>query len=115
MTGHVRRRGERSWEIKFDLGTDALSGKRLTRYHSLKGTKREAETELVKLKAAAERGEYVDPTKDTLSDFLDRWETWAATQVSTKTLERYKELARHHCAPAPRRGEASEAAHAQFR
>ena len=40
MTGHVRRRGTRSWEIKFDLGTDPLTGRRLTRYHSVKGTKR---------------------------------------------------------------------------
>src|SRR5262249_17159803 len=27
------------------------------------------------------------------------WETWASTQVSAKTLERYKELARHHVRP----------------
>jgi hypothetical protein len=43
MTGHVRRRGERSWELKFDIGTDPLTGKRLTRYHSFKGTKRQLE------------------------------------------------------------------------
>jgi integrase len=96
MTGHVRRRGTRSWEIKFDLGTDPRTGKRLTKYHSFKGTKREAEAELVRLKAGANRGDYVDPTKTTLSVFLDRWETWAGTQVSAKTLERYRELAAHH-------------------
>ena len=99
MTGHVRRRGERSWELKFDLGTDPLTGKRLTRYHSFKGTKREAEAELVRLKAGADRGEYVDPSKLTLAEFLDRWETWASTQVSGKTLERYRELAAHHVRP----------------
>jgi integrase len=99
MTGHVRRRGARSWEIKFDLGTDPLTGKRMTRFHSVKGTKREAETELVRLKAGADRGEYVDPSKATLSDFLDRWETWAAGQVSAKTLERYRELTKHHVRP----------------
>jgi hypothetical protein len=53
MTGHIRRRGQRSWEIKFDLGTDPATGKRLTRYHSFKGTKREAEAELIRLKAGA--------------------------------------------------------------
>jgi len=96
MTGHIRRRGERSWELKFDLGTDPTTGRRLTRYHSFKGTKREAEAELVRLKAAADRGDYVDPSKTTLSAFLDRWEGWAATQVSAKTLERYSQLLRHH-------------------
>lgn len=99
MTGHVRRRGAKSWELKFDLETDPRTGKRITRYHSFRGTKREAEAELVRLKAAADRGDYVDPTRITLSEFLDRWETWAATQVSAKTLERYRELAAHHVRP----------------
>jgi integrase len=99
MTGHIRRRGEHSWELKFDLGTDPATGKRITRYHSFKGTKREAEAELVRLKAGADRGEYVDPSKATVADFLDRWEQWAATQVSAKTLKRYKELAAHHVRP----------------
>jgi integrase len=99
MTGHIRRRGERSWELKFDLGTDPATGKRITRYHSFKGTKRDAEAELIRLKAGADKGEYVDPTKTTLSEFFDRWEKWAATQVSAKTLERYKELAAHHVRP----------------
>lgn len=72
------------------MSTDPLTGKRLTRYHSFKGTKREAEAELVRLKAGANRGEYIDPSKLTLAEFLDRWETWASTQVSGKTLERYR-------------------------
>jgi hypothetical protein len=96
MTGHIRRRGARSWELKFDLGTDPSSGKRLTRYHSFKGTKKEAEIELTRLKAGVDRGEYVDPSKATLAEFIDRWEVWAATQVSAKTLERYKQLATYH-------------------
>src|SRR5437762_5297471 len=99
MTGHIRRRGACSWELKFDLGTDPATGARRVRYHSLKGTKREAEAELVRLKAAADRGDYVDPSKATLAEFLDRWQAWAATQVSAKTLERYKDLASHHIRP----------------
>lgn len=31
MTGHVRRRGERSWELKYDVGTDTRSRTRLDR------------------------------------------------------------------------------------
>jgi integrase len=99
MSGHIRRRGARSWELKFDLGTDPLTGKRITRYHSLKGTRREAEAELVRLMASADRGDYVGISRLTLSAFLDRWEAWAATQVSAKTLERYRELANLHVRP----------------
>jgi hypothetical protein len=54
---------------------------------------------LVRLKAGVDRGEYVEPSKLTLAEFLDRWEAWAATQVSAKTLERYAELTAHHIRP----------------
>src|SRR5665213_416122 len=92
MTGHVRRRGERSWEIKFDIGMDA-SGKRLTRYHSFKGTKREADAELIRLKAGAGRGDYIDPSKLTVALYLDRWDRdWATSNLGPKSLERYREI-----------------------
>jgi integrase len=45
MKGHIRRRGERSWELKFDVGTDTLGERRIS-YVSFKGTKREAQTKL---------------------------------------------------------------------
>src|SRR5947209_14895478 len=100
MTGHIRRRGKSSWELKFDIGADPVTGKRLTRYHSFKGSKREAEAELVRLKAAANSGDYVDPSRATLAEFLDRWERdWAAVNVSPKTFERYHELLRLHVRP----------------
>jgi integrase len=91
MSGHIRRRGERSWELKFDLGRDPATGKRQSRYHSFKGTKREAQAELTRLSAEAIQGTYVDPTSETVWGFLDRWDRdWAATNVSPKTLERYR-------------------------
>jgi integrase len=98
MTGHIRRRGEHFWEIKFDLEADP-GGKRRTRYVSFKGTKKEAKAELMRLMVEADKGQDVDPSRVTLAEFLDRWETWAETQVSAKTLERYKELAAHHVRP----------------
>jgi hypothetical protein len=30
MSGHIRRRGARSWELKFDLGRHPVTGKRET-------------------------------------------------------------------------------------
>jgi integrase len=99
MTGHIRRRSEHSWELKFDLGTDPLTGKRVTKYRSFQGTKKAAQLELAKLIARADDGTMLDPSKTTLAEFLDRWESWAATQVSAKTLERYSELLRHQVRP----------------
>src|SRR6266513_3119769 len=91
--GHIRRRGKYSWELKFDLGHSPITGRRQIRYHSFKGSKRAAQTELAKLITASEKGEYVDPSTTIVGEFLTRWETnWAPTNVSPKTLERYKEL-----------------------
>jgi Phage integrase, N-terminal SAM-like domain len=96
MTGHIRRTGSRSWELKFDIGTDPLTGKRRIRYHAFKGTKREAALELARLVSANTKGEYVDPSRETVNAFLDRWERdWASTNVSPKTLETYKHHLKH--------------------
>src|SRR5271165_5434657 len=99
MTGHIRRRGEHSWELKFDAGRDTLTGKRIIRYHSVKGTKRDAERKLTELLSSVDNGSYVDPSKLAFTQFLDHWEAWVAGQVSPKTLERYKELTKHHVRP----------------
>ena len=93
MTGHIRRRGENSWELKFDLGRDPVTGKRKTCYHSFKGTKREAQAELIRLSASALKGVYIDATTETIGQFLNRWSRdWAIHNVSPKTLERYRFL-----------------------
>jgi integrase len=100
MTGHVRRRGERSWEIKFDIGADPLTGKRRIRYVAFKGTKRAAEIELARLVSQNAAGEGVDPSKSTVAEFVDRWERdWATSNVGLKTLERYRQLLRLYVKP----------------
>jgi hypothetical protein len=61
--GYIRRRGERSWELKYELGTDP----RITKYRSFKGTKRDAQAELVRLMDMVRRGEHVRPSQIALS------------------------------------------------
>jgi integrase len=100
MTGHIRRRGKQSWELKFDAGADALTGQRRIRYHSFKGTRREAEIELARLIAQNAAGEGVDPSKVTVGKFLERWDRdWASINVSPKTLERYRQIVRLNVVP----------------
>ena len=97
--GHIRRRGRQSWELKFDLGVDPRTGKRQTRYHSFKGSKREAQAELTRLLSTMDMGSYVDISKVTVADFLDRWERdWASMNVSPKTFE-YRQLIKLNVIP----------------
>lgn len=101
MTGHVRQRGKESFELKFEIAPDPATGKRRMRYVTVKTTsKREAQKELARLVAEYEAGESVDPSRVTVSEFLDRWERdWAKLNTSAKTFERYSELLRKHVRP----------------
>jgi integrase len=100
MTGHIRRRGERSWELKYDVGSDPSTGRRKTRFVSFKGTKAEAQKELVRLVAAENSGQAVDPSRATVAEFLERWQRdWVAGNVGRKTAERWAELIRIHIVP----------------
>jgi hypothetical protein len=99
MKGHIRRRGERSWELKFDLSTPA--GKRETRYHSFRGNKREAQTKLAELIASTNHGAYVEPKKTAVAEFVrarvDQWE--AAGNITARTAQRYRQLTKSQIAP----------------
>ena len=100
-SGHIRRRGERSWELKFDDGRDPATGKRIIRYHSFKGTRRDAERKLTELLKARDDGVYVEPSKLTVAEYVrarvDQWE--AAGDISPKTAERYRELVENQIVP----------------
>jgi integrase len=66
---------------------------------TFRGGKREVQRKLTELLDQVNKGTFIDPSKLTLAEFLERWESWAATQVSAKTLERYSELLAHHVRP----------------
>lgn len=100
MRGHVRKRGQRSWAIVLDVGRDA-AGKRRQRWHSVNGTKREAERELARLLNEIRVGSYVEPSRMTLRDYLERWlEDGVKSTVAPKTFERYGEIVRGQIVPA---------------
>jgi integrase len=76
------------------------TGKRIIKYRTFKRTKKEAKAELVRLINSAHQGDYVDPSKTTVSEFAGRWlRNWAAINVGAKTLERYEELISAHVRP----------------
>src|SRR5262245_23607500 len=100
MRGHIRRRGRESWELKFDAGRDP-TGKRKIQYVAFRGSKREAQAKLTELLAAVGKGDYVEPTKATVTDFVrgrvDQWE--AAGNISARTAQRYRQLLKNQIEP----------------
>lgn len=68
-------------------------------WHSFKGTKRQAQIECARLISAVQAGTYLEPSKTTLAQFLDRWLEHIKSQVSPKSHSRYSELARKNIVP----------------
>ena len=100
MKGHIRKRGKSSWAVVLYLGRDA-TGKERHKWHSVRGTRRDAQRELARLLHETNTGSYVEPARMTVSEFLDRWLTdYAKPKVSPKTYERYQEMIDGHIRPA---------------
>ena len=89
MKGHIRERSPGHWAIILDI-QDA--GKRRRKWHSFTGTKRQAQSECARLITEVESGEYVEPSKVTLAEFLNRWLKYIKPNVSPRTHERYEQI-----------------------
>ena len=89
----IKREGARgtSYLIKYDAGHDPVTGKRLQRYATCTGTKREAQAELRRLLGEVDTGQAVDPTKMTTGEWLQTWlRDHATPNVTQRSVEYYK-------------------------
>jgi integrase len=98
MKGHIRERSPGHWAIILDI-PDPRTGKRRRKWHSFKGTKRQAQIESARLISEFKSGNAVEPSKTTVAEYLDKWLEHIKSQVSPRTAERYAELARKNIAP----------------
>ena len=79
---------------------DSATGERKRVHRSFRGTKRQAEAKLIELQSEAARGGLVDHSRETLGEFLIRWDRdWVAINTSPKTRERWNQLRVHQIAP----------------
>jgi hypothetical protein len=73
---------------------DPQTGERRRKWHSFKGTKREAQIECAKKISSIGEGSYVERSKATVGEFvrarIDQWE--AAGDISARTAQRYRQL-----------------------
>jgi integrase len=89
--GNITRRGAHSWRIKYEGGRDLATGKRKTFYGTVRGTKQQAQVELVRRLAELNSGIMIDPSMVTVAEYLRTWiETGEG--LSPKTSERYRQL-----------------------
>ena len=95
MSGHVVKRGKK-YSIVVEMGNDE-TGKRRQKWYSGYRTKKEAETDLHRILHELRTGQFIDTTKLTTGQWLDRW--WAAlspagrARVAGLSLNCYAETA----------------------
>jgi integrase len=98
MRGHLKERSPGRWAIILDVNKD---GARKRKWHSFKGTKREAQAECARLINSLNEGGYVEAKKLTVAQYLNdrlaQWET--GKRIGSKTAERYRELINNQVIP----------------
>ena len=102
-TGSIRKRKTDKghvWQITIELPRDPITGKRVRKYRTVEGTKKEAEREMHKFIDELEKGCYVKDDKITVSDWVKTWlEVYIIPNVSPTTLSRYQGMIRRYIDP----------------
>ena len=95
MRGSVVKKGDR-WYVKIELDIDPATGRRRQKWHSGYKNKRDAERARVDLLSKLDRGEYVEPSHQSLGDFLTEWLVAIEHTVRPSTFDSYSRNMRLH-------------------
>ena len=97
--GTVNQRYKGSWELKW-YGPADQNGNQKRISETVRGTKKEAEKILRERLLSVDNGSFVDKSKETVSEFMNRWlETYAATNVTLRTAHGYEGYSRRYINP----------------
>jgi integrase len=99
MRGHIRERSPGHWAIVVDA-RDPETGKRKRKWHSFKGTKREAQVECARLIGEHKAGKVnLAPNKTMVAEYLARWLDYVQAQLGARSRERYTDLVNKNIVP----------------
>ncbi len=98
MRGCIIKRGSK-WAVVYNLARDE-NGRRRRRWKSGFATKREATAALTEIASRLQRGEYVEPSKQTLAIYLREWLIGRQATVRPSTLASYRMNIESHIIPA---------------
>lgn len=98
-SGGIREKRPGVFELKFDIGADPVSGKRQTRYRTVKGSRSDAQKTLTRLLHEVDTGDFVERNGITVQVLLNRWINHMRSNLAPKTLERYEQLIKNNIVP----------------
>jgi len=97
--GTIQQRADGMWMGRLSIGRDPGTGK--YKYKYLYGkTQAEVRKKMTAFSAELDQGIYTEPSKLTLGQWLDIWQTEYMGSVKNRTAERYESAIRVHLKPA---------------
>ncbi len=100
MQGHIRKQGKNSWSVIICTGRDPATGKYKYKWHTVNGTKKDAQAKLAELLHQMNTGAYVEPAKMTFGQYLDKWlADYVKGAVRPDTFKWYSMIVNRHLKP----------------
>jgi len=98
MRGSVVKKGGR-WYVKIELDPEPATGNRRQKWNSGYRTRREAERAPIELLSKLDRGEYVEPSQQSVAQFLTDWLQTIEPTVRPSTFDSYRRNISLHVIP----------------
>lgn len=98
MRGHLRKRGS-YWCFVIEVGRDPATGKRKQKWHSGFRSKADAQRALTEALSRLDRGIYVEPSRQTVSEYMREWLDTVEPSLRSTTFATYRTMVRHHIDP----------------
>src|SRR5438874_7667529 len=99
-SGFIRKRGQSSWEIIVSLGYDAVTGKRIRRIETVRGTRSAAEVRLREIMTGIDHGQPGVQQKVNTGDYFNKWFIeYVLVNTRPKTAQGYRSIIRCHILP----------------
>lgn len=99
MRGHIRKRGSK-YTFVIDIGRDPVTKKRKQKRISGFTSEKKARKAMIDMISQLNKGEYVEPTNDTLGNYLDSWLSHKKKRVAHSTYIHYQSYVLNHIKPA---------------
>ena len=97
-SGYIRKRPDGRWEAMYSAGYDEKTGK-LIRKSIYGKTQKEVRQKLTKVQIEIDEGTYLEPSKMTLSEWIDMWLKEYTFDKKYSTLKGYKAQIKKHIKP----------------
>ena len=101
MSGHIKKLGKGKYQVVVEAGRDPATGKRKRIKRTIKGREQDAELLLAKLQVDYKEGNYVEPNKITIAEWMNKWlHLYKKNSLRPTTWESYEVIIRNHINPS---------------